>query len=363
MKRFALSLLPRVLLTALLAASFIAGLAAWAKDPDQGGGIGGTGITGIGHVQRFGSIFVNGREYFLDARTRVTIDDEAQTEDALRLGDLAVVRGHVNAHDRSEADSVAVRHALVGRVETIDMRNARFALLGQTVQVSAATFGGGRTAEAFDLAALKTGDTVTVSGFARSDGVWTATRVQRTEGTPPRFLLRGAVHDLDRTHGRLAIGRQVLSIDPARLPAALASGETARVTGVYRDGKAAVTSVTHERLDLGAAGTRVELSGYVQSRLADGDIIVQGLRLAIGKDTRFVDAGPAALGHDVAITVQGRLLGDGHVAVEHLAPLTDLNRITVPHSPDGSRPSPAMPERDRTLPDHPNIERPMRPMF
>ena len=70
---------------------------ATAESTDPGGGIGGTGITGFGVVQKFVSIFVNGREYILDDNTRVTRDGVSVDEKTLHLGDVVSIDGRIDA--------------------------------------------------------------------------------------------------------------------------------------------------------------------------------------------------------------------------------------------------------------------------
>src|SRR5215470_6416666 len=87
----------------LLAGFWLAGLPrAFAQQRGSDQGIGGTGITRgddhgiggtgiVGVIQRFGSIFVNGERIGFAADVPVTIDGEAASVKALRIGQLARV--------------------------------------------------------------------------------------------------------------------------------------------------------------------------------------------------------------------------------------------------------------------------------
>ncbi|MHB8238014.1 MAG: DUF5666 domain-containing protein, partial [Acidithiobacillus ferrivorans] len=84
----------------------------------QPGGIGGTGITALGVIQRFGSIYVNGREYVLSPQTRYSVDGAAGTAKDLHLGDRVTVQAA--ADGRTIAQEVRVEHAVIGRVTEVD---------------------------------------------------------------------------------------------------------------------------------------------------------------------------------------------------------------------------------------------------
>ncbi|OZB39786.1 MAG: hypothetical protein B7X48_07540 [Acidiphilium sp. 34-60-192] len=138
------------------------------------GGIGGTGIgpanariVGYGPIQRFGSVFVNGREYALTGQTLVTIDGSAATVAALRIGDIAQVRGFTTGPHRGLALSISVRDAIIGPVSAVAHHGTAFTVLGQ--RVVAATAGK-------PFMALKPGEMVAVSAQRQADGNWAASQ-------------------------------------------------------------------------------------------------------------------------------------------------------------------------------------------
>ncbi len=346
---------------------------AWAMDPDQGGGIGGTGITGMGPVQRFGSIFVNGREYFLTPDTRITDDATTLKESELHLGDVVVVQGRLETGSgRSVAVRVTVEQALRGQVDAVNVGAGTLTVLGQVVHVGRDTFDGSPDNKPLKLEKVHVGDTLAVSGLLRADGSWAATRVQPVTRTAAlrdeRFLLRGSLRAADKVHGTLTVGAGSINIDTARIPANLAVGQAVRITGHYRQGVPYAESARIERLDLGVAGTRLELSGHIQSQPAAGIATFNGALLHYGKDTEFTGGRAADLAQDMPITVLGTLRPDGGITAERIVLHAEFLRVEPPLpriEPPQRRMDPADMHRPEAPSMRPMIERPIpeRPMM
>jgi hypothetical protein len=361
---------PRLLAGLLLLGSQF--YSAWAMDPDQGGGIGGTGITGMGAVQRFGSIYVNGREYFLTPDTRITEDGNTLRESDLHLGDVVIVQGRVEAGSgRSVAARVAVEQALRGQVDNVNVGSGTLTVLGQVVHVGRDTFDGSPENKPLKLEKVHVGDTVAVSGLLRADGTWAATRVQsfmRSVAQRDAWLLRGNLRAVDRVRGSLTVGAGSVHIDAARIPTNLAAGQAVRITGHYRQGKPYANNVRVERLDLGVAGTRLELSGYIQSQPAAGTATCNGVLLYYGTDTEFAGGRAADLARDMPIAVHGTLRPDGGISVERMVLHAEFLRVEMPlprMEPPQRRMDPAEIHRPEVPSMRPMIERPMpeRPMM
>ncbi len=79
-------------------------------------GIGGTGI--IGTITEFGSIWVNGLEIELDAKTQISLDGKPAAEKHLRLGQQVAVLAHVS-EGIWYADKVIITLAITGIVQEI----------------------------------------------------------------------------------------------------------------------------------------------------------------------------------------------------------------------------------------------------
>ncbi len=297
---------------------------------DPGGGIGGTGITGVGVVQRFGSIFVNGREYVLNRGTRVTRDGQLSNLQALRLGQVVEVHGIIDHRSgRSTAESVEIHTSLQGRVDAIDRATANFRLLGQTVRVTGATFGGGMSDDRMNLAKIHVGEEVNVSGMPDANGTLIATRVtMASHADPENFLLRGAVRAVNRAKGEIRIDKQVFRVDP-QLLARLLSGERVVVTGSYRGGLLEVASLDHDLSSFGKVGGLVEMSGYVQRQPAPGEMVSNDVTLHYSRNATVIGGAMANIKPGVGIGVAGQVQYDGSIAVRKIMVNIDPMSVTI----------------------------------
>lgn len=348
-----------------------------ASGPAMAGGIGGTGITAFGVVQRFGSIYVNGREYALDAKTSVTIDGVDATTKDLRLGAAVSVRGVIDAAGHARALQVRARHAVVGPIETIG--HGELSVMGQRVRFDAQT----RFADAHDrpsaFSGLKTGDVVAVSGLPGPNGTYLATRVASVPPARTRsFLLRGRLRVVSGHRVDVA-GRRLRVVQP---PAGALAGRRVLVTGQLENGAAHAERIEPEALADVEDGDRVEFSGFLAARGAHEWV-------ARGSGLHFTAAGALAA-RDRPVALVGVQRPDGRVQVERL--MTDIEpmRIDLPVSlstpdaptggqgespgdagdrsdrehhgpgdgPDGRRPKVDRPEITRPDMERPDINRP-----
>ena len=77
-----------------------------------------------------------------------------------------------DAELHTSAISINLRHEVIGKVESVDLENSRFTVLGQTIVLPAA-----------DLVLPASGATVAVSGFRINDRMIQATRVSQMESS------------------------------------------------------------------------------------------------------------------------------------------------------------------------------------
>lgn len=141
---------------------------------DAGSGLGGTGI--LGEITGFGSIFVNGIEVEYDDSTAFTIDGETAAQQQLEIGDVVeVLTADDNKHTRARI--INLRHEVIGRVESVDLKTFSFTVNGQDV------------VQAIHKVALpEVGSTVAVSGFRIDEKTILSTRT--TPADAERNLLR-----------------------------------------------------------------------------------------------------------------------------------------------------------------------------
>lgn len=354
----------------LAVGAFQPGVFAGDPDTDQQGGIAGTGIVAMGPVQRFGSIFVNGREYFLTERTLVKTEEDTQRGGELHLGDMVIVDGQVSDNgQRSNARTVTVQLALRGRVQTVDIKTGTLQVLGQAVHVSADTFG--EIAERVDLTRIRAGAMVAVSGLMRADGSWTATRVAGSAPDSTGFVLRGTVRSLNREQNVVQIGEASVSLPARASTDAMQPGQLVRIIGRYGAGDALQgTRLVVEKPELGGPGTRIEMSGHIQSIPAPGTAICNGIVLRYGSGTSTTGGAMAKIAVGMPVTLRGVVDSMGGIAVQDVVLRSEFLRVNLPRQGDASQagspararngdpPGAGRPQLERPQIERPNIHRP-----
>jgi len=235
-------------------------------------GIGGTGIIGV--VTGFASVCLAGQEVALAPAVPVTIDDTAQSADALRAGQVVAIEAQGPAGSLA-ARRITVRHEVSGPVEAVQP-DGTLLVAGQRVAVSTATWMPVKP---------RPGDWVAVSGFRADDGTIQATRID-PRGPGP-VLLHGV---LLGDGGQWRIGTQAIQLRPG---AASAPGEDVVVTGpLLGDALVASTLLPDVLADDPARyfGPFVDafiLEGFVSGtgrlRLGAGPGLVLPARLGLGR--------------------------------------------------------------------------------
>lgn len=205
-----------------------------------GGGDGATGSAGTGAttstltegpITGFGSIIVNGVR-FDDSAAAVSDDDDAASgRDRLKLGMQVEIESESVSDDGSGRKARAARvrfgSEIVGPVQGApDVSNGRLTVLGQTVEVSAATV----FAQSGGLAALHAGDVLEVHAqYDSASAAYRATRIE-LRGSVDAFRLRGVVSSLTASTFRIG-GATIdyVALSPQLPATALADGQRVRV--------------------------------------------------------------------------------------------------------------------------------------
>jgi hypothetical protein len=224
-------------------------------------GLGGTGIVGV--VTGFGSICVNGLKVEYAPETPLQRDGQPVPHSALAVGQVVALQA-VEQGPRLQAGRIAVLDAAVGPLGSVDPSTGRFTVLGEAATALVPA----------DLASLKPGQWVRVSGQRLASGEIRATRVQ---ATPPGSAWVSGT--LSRTAtGAWQVGRTPLVAGAASLPAASALGQEVGVYGVWTGERlqASAVQLGPTRAALGPVND-VVLQGYVHG--------VNGRELTLGFET------------------------------------------------------------------------------
>jgi uncharacterized protein DUF5666 len=142
------------------------------------GGMGGTGIVGI--VTGFASICVNDVEVHYDARTPVSVNGRAAAARDLAVGQLVVVHAST-AGGQFRANGIGAIDAVNGPVTRVDPAAHEIQVMGQTVRVG--------NAISPDLATIKPGTSVRVSGLRTENGIIVASRLDAVPAVSGASLL------------------------------------------------------------------------------------------------------------------------------------------------------------------------------
>lgn len=159
----------------------------------------GSSVASRGIITGFGSVYVNGVEFFTDD-ARISIDDDMGKESELRVGMIVTVSGHMNDDGSASADQITYDNELKGPVSAItpdagDASRMTLTILGQQVLVTADTTiddDGGLT---FDT--IKLNDVLEVSGYVTESG-FTATHLELQDNAS-RIEIKGHIANLTDT--------------------------------------------------------------------------------------------------------------------------------------------------------------------
>ena len=218
-----------------------------------GGGVdsGGTGapVAGsyaAGPISGFGSVIVGDVHYDERNAAISDADGNARSRDDLKLGMTIEVNGTPVVTDASglsssTASTIVYASALLGPVTAVDVSLNRLTVLGQTVDVGAATVFDASAAGG--VASLAVGDIVEV--YALPDYAaarYVATRIERRAAPPAAYTIRAAIGNLDTAARTYMLGALAVSYAGADVGAAtLANGRiveawlaTAPVAGVWQ---------------------------------------------------------------------------------------------------------------------------------
>lgn len=340
------------------------------------GGIGGIGITALGPIQRFGSIYVNGREYLLTPETRYLVDGAKRPASALHLGDLVVVQAAAS-HGKTIAALVRVQHAVIGPISQTDVDAGRITVLGQTIHLNSDTLIRASGSLTLSLADLRVGNVVAVSALSQGHAQWQALRVTRiaTGAAPSRvpLLTRGRIERIDPAKDRLRLGHIWLNTNERTLRG-VTVGQEMIATGSYQDGHPDVHSLRPAHLGLGSVGDRMYLVGYL--RHTSQGWRSNGFFLHIGVDTHFVGGSAKSLHTGTLAVMEGRVEQPGDIRLYRIVLGAIPMHYGIPqltHGAEGAgyraagpvieRPEVVRPEMQRPEIMRPQIQRPqiMRP--
>lgn len=282
------------------------------------------GVGGTGNITGFGSIFVNGVEWFTESAT-VLLDGVEATEADLQLGMIVHFSGTIDAAGTTgTVTSVVFDDAIEGPVSDVEITSSSqktLTILGQAVSVEDGFTFFDATDPTLDLDAIATGDILEISGYAESTGAIRASWMRRLGQFVPgttHVELEGLVADLSAAPA-FRLGPIAISITPgtdlSELWEELANGIEVEVEGTALTPTHVVASriAVPERHPTDVA--ELSLEGIVTNFVSISDFQVSG-QAVDATAAEFEPSGVPFLADGVLVEVEGPLLGNVLVATE-----------------------------------------------
>jgi hypothetical protein len=287
---------------------------------EAGGGIGGTGGS-VGAIAGFGSVVVNGVEFFTTPATAIELDGRSggpELEGELRKGMYVRVRGTFAADGQTgTAERIVYEDAVEGVVESVDLPKNAFTVLSQPIVVDGTTVFEG-TSGLDGAAPLAPGDRVEVSGPATAEGVLQALRVERKLPGEPSELT-GRVTGLFA--GEFLINGLPILASGALVQGTLAEGalvEVRSAAGKDPQGRLPVERVRVIAEDKASEGERVEFEGLArETPQGSGAVLlfqVEGQPVRTTEETRFDSGASDDILPNTRLEAEGRMSGGVLVA-------------------------------------------------
>jgi hypothetical protein len=292
----------------------------------SGGGIGGTGATGVtvGPITGFGSIVVNGVHMDISNAT-VNLEgvpgDPSNPNVGLKLGMVVVVRGDFSPDGLTGvAASVEYEDSLEGPVDSVDVAGNQLTVLDHTVVVNTSTVFDGFSA----LGELIQGNMVEVSGLVDAGGNIVAARIELkglTFGDVGELEIKGTISNLDPQAMTFNIGSLQVdygSVQPEHLPSGgLTDGLFVEVKSTQppSGGTILASEVEVKRSfsdSLGEEGDHVEIEGFVtEFSSLDQPFKVNGVPIRTTATTQYEHGLSGDVANGVRLEVEGLLDADG----------------------------------------------------
>ncbi len=295
-------------------------------------GIGGTGIIAAGQITAFGSIFVNGVEYFVQPGTTITVNGDAAQESDLRLGMIVTLSGTLNSSGvTGTLDAVAYEAELVGPVTDIDPDGSdpngkikTLVILGKSVIVDAikTSFGDdGSIGNGYSFSTIAINDIVEVSGYViDNNGTLHAARIEKegdyTPGSTTPVEVKGTVTALTQSVGSFILdGVLTVDFDPdnanitimTSLVNGVAIGDDLEIKGTFTNPTTIFANEIKPSDDgLPENAGLVEIDGIITNFVNDSNFKVNGQD--IDASNALLDPASLALGDGMFVEVRGAVV-------------------------------------------------------
>jgi len=282
-------------------------------------------VVSAGPITGFGSVILNGIE-FDTTQADIRVEDQSVREDELHIGMRVTVEGVRDTNGVARATRVVFRKNVEGLIDSIDVVNNTLVVLGQTVLVDGLTVMEDRVqSSSIALSALVVGQFVDVSGLIDANGTILATRIERQTGFVAGVTdveVRGTLSGLNTTARTFVLGALTGNFSTATVAGSLSNGVFVQVRGTQTAPGSTITAtrVTVEDPTVGgAAGTTIDLEGFVTAFTSATDLHVNGQAVTTTAQTGFEHGTSADLGLNVRLEIEGHVDTTGLLVAEKLS--------------------------------------------
>jgi hypothetical protein len=282
-------------------------------------------VVSAGPITGFGSVILNGIE-FETTQADIRVEDQSVREDDLRIGMRVTVEGVRDTNGVARATRVVFRKNVEGLIDSIDVVNNTLVVLGQTVLVDGLTVIEDRAqSNSIALSALAVGQFVDVSGLIDANGTILATRIERQTGFVAGVTeveVRGTLSGLNTTARTFVLGALTVNFSTATVVGSLSNGVFVQVRGTQTAPGSIMTAtrVTVEDPTVGgAAGSKIEIEGFVTAFTSATDFHVNGQAVTTTAQTVFEHGTSADLVLNVRLEVEGHVDTTGTLVAEKIS--------------------------------------------
>jgi hypothetical protein len=269
-----------------------------------GSGVAPVGFTSSGTITGFGSVFVNGVEFFTSSNTSYTVEDDSNSsESALKVGMVVFVDGSIDDNGTTgTATSIRYEDSLEGPVSSITdtppatstSRSRELVILGTTVILNEATTVIDNSSS-FTFDTLAAGTNIEVSGFPNVNGAIVATYIEEKDpfvADQTIVEIKGIIEGSDGST-QFNIGNLTVNVtsntDTSDLLGGLANGTFVEVKGTLSSPTSTsiiATKVEPEDNSLGDDRDEVEIEGIITRYENDSDFDIDGYTVDASNATK-----------------------------------------------------------------------------
>jgi hypothetical protein len=321
----------------LICSAILAGGGLAACSSGGGSGAAGSGSSSkvtSGVITGFGSVFVNGVEYYTNNAT-VQVDGVDGSENDLAVGMVVKVNGSVNSDGTTgDADSIEFNDETQGTVMSVNLTNGvgTIDVMGQTINVDADTVFESHVAGITSIDMLQQGNIVEVSGYTDGNGTIYATRIEvknASHTAGEEIEVKGNISNLDTTAMTFSLGNLTVDYSNAALenfPDGVPANDQfveATTTADVTNNLMVATKVEMKNADnkhvTGNEGDELELEGVVTADLSGNQFMLNDQIVLVDEATTEVENGSLA---DVVmgtkLEVEGQLDADGNLVASDI---------------------------------------------